>query len=171
MSLLDPRSAASSKAELDLFSVPPTQTCTVREEDLTIHLQAATGSAGPFTFVFPRHPTAANMAKNMLEMRLRMVDAEGEPVQLDANVFPINLLASTFFNDLKVWIEGKLVHQSNNMYHYQSIFETELNYGTEAKSTQLQSALYYRDEPGKHESVTNKGAQERLKLFANGANG
>jgi hypothetical protein len=48
-----------------------------------------------------------------------------------------------------VSLNGTLITSSTNTYAYRAYIETLLNYGSDAKSSQLTSALFYKDEAGK----------------------
>uniref|UniRef100_A0A915JSZ9 Galectin n=1 Tax=Romanomermis culicivorax TaxID=13658 RepID=A0A915JSZ9_ROMCU len=61
---------------------------------------------------------------------------------LDANnnptsnvVAPINLISKTFFEQIKIYLNGKLISESSDRYTYRAYLEMELNYGGNAKST------------------------------------
>jgi hypothetical protein len=74
---------------------------------------------------------------------------------------PINLFGKTFLKQVKVWLNNKLAYDSSDTYAYRSYFETELNYGHDAKNTHLQSAMYYRDQTGEMETWHNTGHKAR----------
>jgi len=46
-------------------------------------------------------------------------------------------------------LNGTLITSSTNTYAYRAYIETLLSYGIEAKSSQLTSAVFYKDEAGK----------------------
>jgi hypothetical protein len=85
------------------------------------------------------------------------------------NVGPIPMIGKTFFKNVQVRIGGQVIYDANSLYPYKAFFETELNYGQDAKETHLQACLYYRDEDGKHNIRTNAGFLTRSRYFRNSA--
>jgi hypothetical protein len=55
----------------------------------------------------------------------------------------------SLFSQVDVLLNGTLITSSINTYAYRAYIETLLSYGTDAKSSQLTSALFYKDEAGK----------------------
>jgi hypothetical protein len=70
---------------------------------------------------------------------------------LDAadTVGPVNNFLHSLFSQVDVSLNGTLITNSTNTYAYRAYIETLLSYGLEAKSSQLTSALFYKDEAGK----------------------
>jgi len=83
-------------------------------------------------------------------------------------VLPINLLGKTFFRQIKVYLNGKLISDSGDRYAYRSFLETELNFGSEAKKTHLQAAQYWPDVDleGKNVTFRYKARQDTFKNSA-----
>ena len=70
----------------------------------------------------------------------------------------------SLFSQVNVSLNEKLGTPSKNTYAYRAYLETLLSYGQEAKSSQLTSALWYKDTAGHMESVKgndNKGWMKR----------
>ena len=55
---------------------------------------------------------------------------------------------------MDIELTGTLITSSTNTYPYRAILETLLSYGEDAKKTQLTSALYYKDDVGRMDTVT-----------------
>jgi hypothetical protein len=53
------------------------------------------------------------------------------------------------FSQVDISLNGTLITSSTNTYAYRAYIETLLSYGLEAKSSQLTSALFYKDDAGK----------------------
>ena len=70
---------------------------------------------------------------------------------------------------LTVFLNNKLLTPSSTAYPYSAYIETILNFSKDAKSSHLTSAVYYKDRPGKLDSVNpvdnadnvNTGLKER----------
>jgi hypothetical protein len=55
----------------------------------------------------------------------------------------------SLFSQVNVSLNGTLINSSTNTYAHRAYIETLLSYGSDAKSSQLTSALFYKDETGK----------------------
>lgn len=176
--LIDRVSVPSTKTELDLFQVPPTQVAVEQSRWKEVHLQNPCTNEGPYTFHISPDPQMIHLAKNYLFMQFRVVRGNNAalvvpvpvPVVGEADrVGPINLLAKTFFRQIKLYLNGTEVFDSGTNYAYRAFLETELNYGTDAKASQLKAALYYKDEPHDHLNDDNNiGWRKRRDVFQNG---
>jgi hypothetical protein len=164
--ILDGQSMLMSKAELDLFSVPPTQVAIESAEYCEIFPKNTVTNDGPYEFQITRDPLFLDLSKNYLHMVAKLTKGDGSdldalPVEQGFNAVPINLFGKTFFKQVKVWLNNKLAYDSSDTYAYRAFLETELNYGTEAKSSHMQSAMYYRDKAGEMETWNNDGHTAR----------
>jgi len=67
-------------------------------------------------------------------------------------------------------LNGTLITASTNTYPYRAMLETLLSYGEDAKKSQLTSALFYKDQVGRMDSLNfaaaavNKGLAKRREL-------
>jgi hypothetical protein len=66
-----------------------------------------------------------------------------------STVVPVNNFLHSLFSQVDVSLNGTLITRSTNTYAYRVYIETLLSYGSEAKSSQLTSALFYKYEAGK----------------------
>ena len=69
---------------------------------------------------------------------------------------------------------GKVISSSNNTYSYRSLFDVLLNYGEEAKNTQLEMGLFTKDTPNHMDEVDtdkeNVGLNRRFEFTKNSKN-
>lgn len=174
--LLDENSVPSTKTELDLFTVPPTQVAVRRSFWTEVQLQNPCTDDGPYEFHLTPDVYMLDLSKNYIYFVVRIVKADDTLCTTTANadgqingdiVAPINLLAKTFFKQVKIYLNGKLISDSGDKYAYRSFFETELNFGKDAKETQLQASMYYPDTS--KELKNNKGLSTRFEIFRNSA--
>jgi hypothetical protein len=165
MALVDAVSAPSTKSELDLFTVPPTQVAIKRGYWDEIHPNNPVTNDGPYEFRIPPDPHMLQLSKNYIYMKFNITKNTGAvlPAGHDA-VAPINLIGKTFFKQVKMYLSGKLVFDSGDKYAYRSFLETELNYGFDAKSTHLQSSLYSNEAGRDIDEATNSGFIERAAM-------
>ena len=170
--LIDHQSAASTKTELDLFTVPPTQVSIESSFWQAIRLVNNCNSTGPYKFHIDSNPHWTDLNRNYIYAKFQITQTNGGALPNDIDVAPINLLAQTFFRQLKVYLNSKLVYDSGDNYAYRSFLETELNFDRSIKESLLQASIYVKDAPSidqnyEHgsESPTNVGHLARKKLF------
>ena len=71
------------------------------------------------------------------------------------NVAPTNLFLHALFSQVDFCMKNTVVTTSNNTYPYKAYIETLLNYGEEAKDTQLTASLWYKDKDNFQMSYNN----------------
>lgn len=159
MSFLHSHSCECLKTELDLFSLPPTQTSI--ESSQWIHYKPVSSLTddSPIEFVVPGHGEEyIDLAHTMLSIRVKLV----APAKNDSNrddllrTCVVNNLLHSLFNQVDVYFNQKPVSPPNNAYAYRAYLETLLNYGPAAKKSHLSTALWYADEAGKMEDLKQK---------------
>ena len=62
-------------------------------------------------------------------------------------------LVSQPFSQLDIYLNGTQVTTLTNTYPYRAMIETFLSYGEDTKKSQLMSALFYEDQPGRMDEV------------------
>lgn len=162
----------STKSELALFSLPPTQVAVEKTSWLEVPLSNACTNEGPYEFHLPPSPHMLHLSKNYLFLELKIVRADGANLTHgDANadplVGPINLIGKTFCGQVQLYLNGTEVFNSGNKYAYRAYLETVLNHGQDSKKSQLQAALYCEDTPPHIDDDRNAGFQERAGHFEN----
>ena len=169
LKLIDGLSHPSTKTELDLFSVPPTQVAVEHSRWREIPLANACTNDGPYEFHIPPTPHMLHLYKNyiIMEFRIRHANATNL-VNADGLVGPINLIGKTFFNQVRLFLNGSEVFNSGNTYAYRVFLETELNFGKDAKNSQLDASLYCKD-TNNIDSNQNQGFVTRAGYFAGSA--
>jgi hypothetical protein len=174
--LLDENSSLCTKSELDLFTVPATQVAVRRNFWSEVQLQNPCTNDGPYVFHITPDSYMLDLSKNYILFICRIVKEDGSLCKTTLaaatntltgdQVLPVNLLGKTFFKQIKIFLNGKLVSDSGDKYAYRAFMETDLNYGLGAKNTQLQASMYYSDDPN-DQSLTNTGYRQRFDLFKN----
>src|SRR6218665_4067221 len=86
-----------------------------------------------------------DVSNTQLYVRAQIVRANNEVIEAVDHVGPTNLFLHSLFSEVDITLNETLVTASNNIYAYLSYFETLLSYCTGAKTSQLTSALYYKD--------------------------
>ena len=176
--LIDHNSLPSTKTELDLFSLPPTQICIESGYSAPIRLVNTCTNNGPWQFHVQANPQYLQLSKNYLWIKLRIVRANGTNLVVDQPavgdvpavpgdiVGPINIIGKTLFKQIKVSLNGRQAFDSGDNYAYRAFLETELNYGEAAKTTQLTAGIYSKDRPAALvDTVNNEGLTWRRTWF------
>lgn len=175
--LIDHNSIPSTKSELDLFSVPPTQVAIESGYWHAARLVNTCTSNGPWRFHVEADPHYIQLNKNLLWVKMKIVKADntdipqassavdgGAAAFVPPKIAPINLIGSTMFKQLKISLNGKLVSDSSDTYGYRCFLETVLNYGGEAKKGHLNVSLYNKD-TDPVDSENNPGFAKRCERF------
>ena len=168
--LLDQNSLPSTKTELDLFSLPPTQVCIDNGYWHVAKLVNSCTNDGPYEFRIEADPHYLQLSKNYLYMQIKIVKGDNTNlVHTGAaadSVGPINLIGKTLIRQVKIQLNVRLAFDSGDMYAYRAYLETELNYGPDAKGALLASGMYAKDTPAdKVDSDDNTGLESRAAWF------
>ena len=163
------------KSEVDLMSIPPTQTAIEKSKFIEYHPIASLNDAGPLEFFIPASGDQyIDLATNVLVIKARITKSDGNPVDAGTKVGPVNLFLHSLFSNLTVTWNGKLVSSASGNYPYRAYIENLLTYGSDAKQSQLSSALYFKDTAGKMDSSDptdddgNEGLNHRYTFTAGG---
>ncbi|KAI8484230.1 hypothetical protein Bbelb_380150 [Branchiostoma belcheri] len=114
------------------------------------HPVASLAESSPIEFDIPgAGEEFTDLSQTQLYVRAKIVRANGADLAGDAKVGPVNLWLHSLFQQVDVSLGGKLITDATNCYPYRAYLETLLNFGSEAKQTQLTSSLFYQDTPGK----------------------
>lgn len=171
MSFLHANSCESIKTELDLFTVPTTQTSIESSQFVTYNPVSSLTQEGPVEFVIAAQSEEyIALSHTYLLVRLQILPTgPTDPTALaaDGNKFsPVNNLLSSLFSQVDVSFNQKTVSSSGSTYPYRAYIESLLNYGVDAASTHRGSSLWFLDSPGKFESTHagqgNEGLDKRL---------
>ena len=154
MSLVDSNSCICVKSELDIFSVPPTQTSI--EDGITVdyHPIASLVDTGPIEFDIPASiEYYLDPAHVYLHLAVKITKNDGSNLDDASAVGPINLFLHSLFSQVDVQLNGRQVSSSSNTYAYRAYLETLLNYGKPAKESQMTASLWYKDTATKMDSA------------------
>ena len=173
MAFVHEQSCECTKSELDLFSIPPTQTSMEQGSWVEYHPITTVTDGSPIEFdISGTGEDYIDFANTMLYVRVKVKQNNGNDLADDAAVGPVNLFLHSLFLQVDISLNGTLITASTNTYPYRALLETLLSYGEDAKKTQLTSALFYKDMAGKMDSVdfaadaVNDGLAKRRALVA-----
>lgn len=176
MAFLHAHSHECLKSELELFSLPPTQTTIEGSNWVYYKPISSLTDDSPIEFVVPgQGDEYIDLAHTMLSLRVQIKNpilekggTSTDKTEPPPSVGPINNLLHSMFNQVDVFLNQKLVSPPNNAYAYRAYIETLLNYGPAAKSSHLTSVLWYDDKAGYMNDVTgatNSGLATRKKFL------
>jgi hypothetical protein len=174
MASLRNNSALCLSSQLDLFAVPGTQS-SQEKSTYVPYYPLSTLDDGPIEFDVKPSPLYTDLADTRLYIRAKIVTADGTALAPDDHVAPVNMLFHALFNKVDVYVGERLVTQSAGTYPWKAAIETLLNFDSGAKTSHLQSIMYYKDTSGQMNSTDsttglggNAGLKERYKLTKNG---
>ena len=148
-SFIHEKSQECAKSELDLFTIPPTQTSVEKGALIPYQPIASITDGGPVEFYIPgAGDEYIDLAQTQLYIRAKITNADGTHLQAAAPVGPVNLFLHSLFSQVDVSLNERLITSSTPTYPYRAMIETLLSYGHDAKRSQLSSALYYKDTAG-----------------------
>ena len=105
----------------------------------------------------------------MFLMGITLKQQSTTAIDADTQVGLVNLFLHSLFSQVDVSLNKRLISPSTITYPYRVMIETLLNYGEEAKTSQLSMAMFYKDTPGKMDvanpvaadDAANKGLKVR----------
>ena len=166
-SLIHTESCESIKEELDLFSVPPSQTSLEQGKYVQYNPVSILSNNGPIEFLIPgENSSYIDLSNTLLHVRAKIKKQDGSVLGNDSNVAPVCNFLHALWSQCDLYLNGVLVTQASNTYPYRAYIETLLSFGEEAKKSQLSCSLWYGDTASKFDSSTNanKGFQKRKEL-------
>jgi len=173
MAFVHEQSCECLKSELDLFSVPPTQTSVENGNWIEYHPLTSVGDDSPIEFeINGNGEDYIDLANSMLYGPAKITRMNGNNITNDTPAGPMNLFLQSLFSQVDISLNGTQVTTSTNTYPYRAMIETLLSYGDDAKNSQLTSALYYLDQPDRMnvvdfaEAARNSGLYKRSRFTA-----
>lgn len=171
MSFLHTHSEECMKSELNLFSLPPTQTSIDSSYWVQYKPVSSLTNEGPIEYVIPGNSDEyLDLPHTLLYVKVTFqppaTPNEGDTDAMRAQVGPVNNFMHSLFDQVSVTLNHQVVSPASNNYAYQAFFETLLNYGAGAKHSHLSSVLWHDDTAGKMDSFTeNNGLAKRRALL------
>ena len=156
MSLVHQQSCECTKSELDLFSIPPTQTSVVSGQWVEYHPLATFEDGGPIEFhISGTGEDYIDLSHTYLKVTAKVTKKNGNVLPADAVVAPVNNWLHSLFGQVDMSLNDTLITPSTNTYAYRAYMENLLSYGPAAKESQLTSELYYEDAAGQFDILPN----------------
>ena len=175
MAFIHQNSCECIKSELDLFTVPATQTSIESGNWVEYNPISSLADGVPIEFsVSGSGQDYIDLANTQLYVKAEIVQANGTAIDDTHQVGPVNLLLHSLFSEVDFKLNDTLISSTNNTYPYRAYIETLLSYGPTAKQSQLTAALYYKDEAEKMDdanplaAAANMGLKKRHSFFSGG---
>ena len=149
MAFIHEGSCECTKSELDLFSVPPSQTSIESGTFVEFCPISTLTDDAPIEFdVTSSGDDYIDFANSYLHIKAKIQRVNGANLEAADTVGPVNNLLHSLFSQADVSLNGTLITNSSNTYPYRAYLENLLSYGPAAKSSQHTSKLFYKDEAG-----------------------
>ena len=131
---------------LNLFDVPNVDYRYEASRDVTF--QPALTGIQPITFSIPASEDYYDLNELRFQVKVRLTDPAGGYLGLKANLadsdanntrntYCVNNFAHSIFRDITMSMNGVLMTEQSNTYHYRAYLETLLNYNREEGATKL----------------------------------
>ena len=147
MKLLHEQSSQCLRSELDLFSLPHTQTAVDGSQWVEHSPVSTITSSSPIEFIVSGSgEDYMDLNNTLLEVKACIKTTNNSPVDAAVAVAPINNTLHSLFSQIDVSLNDVNVSSATTTYPYRSYIETHLNYGTDAKKSRLQAAMYFIDD-------------------------
>ncbi|GFS49194.1 uncharacterized protein F54H12.2 [Trichonephila inaurata madagascariensis] len=160
--MLGQDSPECAKSELNLFTLPPTQTVIEKGQWIQFHPIANDTDGGPVEFLI------SGSGEDYLDLSQTQLCVKAKVLTDDDKIGPVNHFLHSLFSQVDVSLNGRNVSSTNNTYPYRTILETILNHGYDSKL--LTSEIYYKDIAGRinifdDDKEPNEGFNKRASLF------
>ena len=147
MKLLHEQSSQCLRSELDLFSLPPTQTATDGSQWVEHSPVSTITSSSPIEFIVSGSGEVyMDLNNTLLEVKACIKTTNDSPVDAAVAVAPINNTLHSLFSQIDVSLNDVNVSSATTTYPYRAYIETHLNYGTDANKSRLQAAMCFIDD-------------------------
>ena len=161
-------SSTCSKSELDLFYSPPTNTSIISSNYTNITLANLSGEEPSFEINVPGTDEYTDLSDIYVKLEVS-IEKNATRITENTKVGPINNFGHSLFKKIELKIGAglnrKLVEVGNSHYAYKAYLLNLLNFGNDAKSTWLQSSLFYKDTEGQFDNVeTISRKNKKIKL-------
>ena len=179
MAFIHDQSCECAKTELDVFSVPPTQNSIEYGNYVEYYSLSSITDSGPIEFdVSSSGQNYLDFANTQLLVKAKITRSNGDDITDADHVGGLNLFLHSLFPQVDVSLNDVQVSQTAGTYVYRAYIESLINYGPQAKTSQIKAALYYKDTAGDMDrpnpdhakaGETNYGLQKRAALMDRGA--
>ena len=152
---------------LDIFTVPPIQTSVESGCWVEFYPLATLSDSGPIEFVVKGDSEHyLDLSNSYIHAQIKVVKSDNSNLLDTDPIAPVNLILHSLFSSVDISLNGTLITSSTNTYPYRAYLETLLNYGNDAKSSQLNNAGYYNEGGPFYDYANSAKAPEGFKQRA-----
>jgi len=177
MVFVHPQSCECAKSELNIFSIPPTQTSVESRGWVEYNHISSLFDGTPIEFVVGGSgQDYVDLANTQLYVRAQILRTDNTPINNANHVGPVNLWLHSLFSEIDIILNDLLVTSTNKTYAYRAYIETLPTYEPAAKESQLTASLFYKDVAGHLENgnphdnaALNTGFKKRHSFLKNRA--
>ncbi len=163
MALLHRMSGECIKSELDLFTVPMTQTVIEKNSYLEVAPLSAISDSSPLEFfIAGTGEDYIDLNNTLLFLRLKITRPNGGDIPDPAKVALINYPGATIFSQVDVSLGDRLISQSSSTYPYRCIIESLINYSKDALESLFSAGLFFKDTAGNMDETDPVGRNAGL---------
>jgi len=129
--------------DLALFQVPPTESAYDRIQWIEHRPVASIKERNPIEFIISGSGTQyIDLKETLLRIRVKVTNSTKDSATVAGLV---NLPLHTLWDQVEVSLQQKIINPSSQHYGYKALIETLMSFGSDAKSSLLQSAGFYKD--------------------------
>ncbi len=163
MALMHRMSGECIKSELDLFTVPMTQTVIEKNAYLEVPPLSAISDTSPLEFfIAGTGEDYIDLNNTMLFLHLKITRPNGVDIADTAKVSLINYSGATIFSQVNVSLGDRLISQSSSTYPYRCIIESLLNYSKDTLESLFSAGLFFKDTVGQIDENDSVGRNAGL---------
>lgn len=135
--------------QVDLFSVPPSQTSIEWGQWVEHHPISSISQNGPIEFmVAGSSDEYLDLSETLLYVKASVKRVDGERKEATEFVTPVNNFLHSLFSQVDVMLNDTVVSASSATYPYRAIIETLLSYGQDSQRGKLTAQCFYKDTAG-----------------------
>ena len=122
----------------------------------------------PLTFVIDGGSDFVDLSRTMLNLQVKISDADGGPLLEADACAPINNVLHSMFSQVSVSLRDCAISHPNPNYPYRAYFENLLNFGAASKSSWMQNFGFFQDQATKFDAQDNRALGLRRARLADG---
>lgn len=139
--------------ELSLFTTPPTNTGIQAREWIEYRPTNQVSGESPLEFLISPQPVRyMDLRRSVLRIKLRLLDAAGNPIAKDNKVALVNLGLHSIFSQVDCYLQQTSIGKLGSIYPYKAYMDTLLNTGSN-DYVQRTSQFFYKDTAGHHDDA------------------
>ena len=133
MSLNHKDSSISTLSNLDLFTLPHTQTAISKCQTVNFYPVSEISVESPLEFnVSGSGLEYISLRDTRLHIKCKIVNADNTPLAKGAQIGIVNLTLQSLWSQVDVFLNQRLVSSASNNYPYKAYMQTLITYGSDA---------------------------------------